>query len=223
MRDIAARQLQYTERGTDDQSLATLHQIADTASRLLMVTQSGSGAPAPASQPGAPATPPAPAPLPMDMSVFRVLSDRLGALTQKLETALAQRALAPAPAAPSPATGAQSSEEATAILRNIERTAERLLHSAEGSGESGNMRLVQAIGQHTQELVQHARGSADREILETLRAISQIAHSLRESSEEGRHDLVQELRSEMKILTKTIAALIIESRRGEAPRQRPEA
>ena len=86
-------------------------------------------------------------------------------------------------------------------------------------GGSDNQKSIDAIVHYTKELAQLARGSSEREVVEALRSLNQITHSIRESAETGRSDMMQELRAEMKILTKTIAALIIESRRGEtAPR-----
>ncbi|MGF1456302.1 MAG: hypothetical protein ACFB6R_13120 [Alphaproteobacteria bacterium] len=207
LREIAARLLQHAERGTGDQTVQALKDLNGSILHLVSVTQ-GQGAPVvPVDGDGASA--PAPV-MPMDPSLLRELNARLDRLVARADEQ----------------HDAGVDKASLETLRSLDKTASRILQSAEaladhgqsgeggGNGLGGNGNGRQDLQPYLQELVTHARGSHEREILEALRSINTIAHSLRELAEESRSDLLKELRSEMKILTKTIAALIIEGRRG---------
>ncbi len=194
LREIAARLLQHAERGTGDMTVQSLKQLNDTTTQLLAVSQGGGGV---VSAKGTAAAP-------MDPSLLQQLNARLDRLVERADQQREE--------------GVDKASLAT--LRSLDKTAVKLLQSAEsmaqnaGTGAGGEGGAgVGNLQAYLQELVTHARGSQEREILEALRSINTIAHSMRETAEEGRAELLKELRSEMKVLTKTIAALIIESRR----------
>ncbi len=199
LREIAARILQYAERGTADQTLQSVQQLNETTTRLLAAaSQAASGTP---QQPMPAGTAPAPASAPADSALLQQLNDRIGQLVQRADQAKEE--------------GIDKASLAT--LRSLDKTAAKLLQAAEDLSKQGPAGDTKDLQAYLQELVTHARGSVDREMLEALKSINAIAHSMRETAEEGRTELMKELRAEMKVLTKTIAALIIESRRNDGP------
>ncbi len=193
LREITARLLQYAERGTAEQTVAALAQLNDTTNRLLTATQSGAAQPmqamAASEQPQVPQ---------IDPAVFQELNDKIGRLVDQSERAAEER----------------TDQANLATLRSLDKTATKLLQSSEELGQSLNGgQLLHDIGLLVQELVSHARNSTERDTLETLRSINQMTHDLKDSAGTTREELVKELRSEMKVLAKTLVAVMIESRR----------
>ncbi len=196
LREIAARLLQHAEMGTGEQTVQALKDLNITATHLLASNQgqpvAAVAAPAGGGEAGTVVA------APMDPSLLNALNTRLDRLVARADQQ----------------HEAGIDKASLDTLRSLDKTARRILESAEtfvDGGTDGNGRAD--LQPYLQELVTHARGSHEREILEALRSINTIAHSLREIAEESRSELLKELRSEMKILTKTIAALIIEGRR----------
>ncbi len=204
LREIAARLLQHAEKGTGEQTVQALKDLNTSMVHLVSVSQTQGGV-VTADPEGGAAAPVALAP--MDPSLLRELNARVDRLVARADQQ----------------HEAGVDKASLETLRSLDKTATRLLQSAQtlvdqsqsgGGNGNGNGNGRHDLQPYLQELVTHARGSHEREILEALRSINTIAHSLRETAEESRSDLLKELRSEMKILTKTIAALIIEGRRG---------
>ncbi len=193
--EIAARLLSHAEDGKADQALTALTQLNETTGRLLSVTQS---TPRVVATPSGDA-PAAVAPPAMDYGVLHDLNDKVARLVSHADQ-----------------FAGGSDGEVSALLRRLDESTGRIVTAAEALAEGGGGRAMDTISQYVQELAQLARGSSEREILEALRSINQIAYSAREGAEEGRSELVEGLRAEMKVLTKTIAALIIEGRRNDA-------